>query len=368
MTGAYLGPEFQEQEIVEALSERGLQGKSLNPDELSEEVADLLANEGVVGWFQGRMEFGPRALGHRSILADPRGLEVQKRVNEKIKFREGFRPFAPAVLAHRREEWFNLGQDSPYMLLVAPVAEQARCPEEESSLEGLDRLHKSRSSIQAVTHVDYSARVQTVDAANNPIFYRLIEAFERKTGTPVLLNTSFNLRGEPICATPRDAIASFLASGMDALVLGSHLILRPSGATPTGKVEERVPSPPAPPELKHRIVASLFMGVISGMILWKGVDGLLDGIMLSLAAGMLSSAVFFPTLFQSIHHGVERTVRLLLNGLSQLLFGLIFYGLVTPLGFLKRKTSKSQLDEKPDSALSSYWKEASWSDTYDRMY
>jgi carbamoyltransferase len=368
MTGAYLGPEFEEDEIVEALSERGLEGKSLAPEELSEEVADLLANDGVVGWFQGRMEFGPRALGHRSILADPRGLEVQKRVNEKIKFREGFRPFAPAVLAHRRREWFNLGQDSPYMLLVAPVAEQARCPEDESSVEGLERLHMSRSSIQAVTHVDYSARVQTVDVENNPIFYKLIEAFERKTGTPVLLNTSFNLRGEPICATPRDAIASFLASGMDALVLGSHLILRPSGAIPTGKIEERPLPPPEPPELKHRVVASFFMGVIGGIIVWKGVDGLLDGLMLSLASVMLGSALFFPPVFQKIHRGVERMVRLVLNGLSQLLFALIFYGLVTPLGFLKRKTSKSQLDEKPDSALSSYWKDASWSETYDRMY
>jgi carbamoyltransferase len=196
-------------------------------------TARALADGKIVGWFQGRMEFGPRALGARSILADARRPEMQSVLNQKIKFREGFRPFAPAVLAERAHEWFELprGQDSPYMLLTAPVREQHRAI---LSAEDRETMHSHpdfcrraavvRSTIPAVTHVDYSARVQTVDALRHPTFHSLLSAFHDLTGCPVLANTSFNVRGEPIVCTPADAYRCFLATGMDVLVLEDCLL------------------------------------------------------------------------------------------------------------------------------------------------
>jgi carbamoyltransferase len=180
-------------------------------------TAALLAEGKVVGWFQGRMEFGPRALGHRSILADPRGRDVQSVVNLKIKFRESFRPFAPSVLEERVGDVFALTGESPYMLLVAPVRGAV------GGGAGLDRRHHTDSPVPAVTHVDGSARVHTVNAARDPLFYRLLQAFEARTGCPVLVNTSFNVRGEPVVCTPEDAYRCFRRTHMDALVLGPFL-------------------------------------------------------------------------------------------------------------------------------------------------
>lgn len=218
MEGSFLGPEFSEADIGAFLAARDIPHVLMNDDELFSETARLLADKKVVGWFQGRMEFGPRALGARSILADPRGADVQQVVNLKIKFRESFRPFAPAVLRERVAEYFELDHDSPYMLLVAPVRD-ARI-----SGTGLDRRRNVESPVPAVTHVDGSARIQTVDEETNPRFYRLLRAFEALTGCPVLVNTSFNVRGEPIVCTPEDAYACFRRTHMDALVLGRFLI------------------------------------------------------------------------------------------------------------------------------------------------
>ncbi len=220
MAGSFLGPAFSEEETAAAVVAEGLPLRRLADDELPDRVAELLASGAVVGWFQGRMEFGPRALGARSILADPRGRDTQRRVNLQIKFRESFRPFAPAVPAERVSDWFELDGESPYMLLVAPVR-GARIEG-----EGLDRLGNVDSRIPAVTHVDGSARVQTVHAETNPAFHRLLEAFERRTGCPVLVNTSFNVRGEPIVGSPADAIRCFRSTHMDALVLGPWLLTR----------------------------------------------------------------------------------------------------------------------------------------------
>jgi carbamoyltransferase len=198
-------------------------------------VADILAAGKIVGWFHGRMEFGPRSLGARSILGDPRSPKMQATMNLKIKFRESFRPFAPCVLQSEAHRWFDVeaGQESPYMLLVAPVREEHRVPvpEEMQAVMAADpdlrnRVNIPRSVIPAVTHVDYSARLQTVDAVRNPRFTRLLEAFFRKTGCPVLVNTSFNVRGEPIVCTPEDAYRCFLATEMDALVLEDVLLLK----------------------------------------------------------------------------------------------------------------------------------------------
>jgi carbamoyltransferase len=228
MRGAYLGPEFSDDEIEESLVTLGANYRKLPHGELAETVARLLAEEKVVGWFQGRMEFGPRALGARSILGDPRSPRMQSQMNLKIKFRESFRPFAPSVLRERVADYFELDADSPYMLLVAPVREGLRrdAASEEAGLFGIERLNVPRSNIPAVTHVDYSARVQTVRREENPAYYDLLAAFERLTGCAVLVNTSFNVRGEPIVCTPAQAFACFMRTEMDCLVVGDFLLLK----------------------------------------------------------------------------------------------------------------------------------------------
>ncbi|HYV98212.1 MAG TPA: carbamoyltransferase [Gemmatimonadaceae bacterium] len=226
MKGAYLGPAFTPDEIETWLKSQGASYERLAPDALRSRVAALLAGEKIVGWMNGRMEFGPRALGSRSILGDPRSPRMQADMNIKIKFREGFRPFAPSVLRERVAEWFELDTDSPYMLLVAPVKKERQIPmtDAQRGAWGIDRLNVARSDIPAVTHIDYSARVQTVTRETSPDYYDLIREFERQTGCPVLVNTSFNVRGEPIVCTPADAYRCFMRTHIDALVIGPFLL------------------------------------------------------------------------------------------------------------------------------------------------
>lgn len=226
MEGAYLGPSFTNDQIERSLQALGATYTKLSDDMLFPQIAEELASEKVVGWFQGRMEFGPRALGSRSILGDARSRDMQSVMNLKIKYRESFRPFAPAVLRERVSDYFNLDTDSPYMLLVAPVKETRRCHTTalQQELRGIDLLKVPRSDIPAVTHLDYSARVQTVHRNTNPRFYRLLQSFEALTGCAVLVNTSFNVRGEPIVCTPEDAYRCFMRTEMDVLVLENFVL------------------------------------------------------------------------------------------------------------------------------------------------
>ena len=226
MRGAYLGPGFTPEEIERFLQAQGAVYHRPDRPSLLRRVAELLAEEKVIGWFDGRMEFGPRALGARSILADPRSPRMQSQLNLKIKFREGFRPFAPSVLRERVSDYFELDCDSPYMLLVAPVKRQRQIPmtEAQRQLWGIERLNVVRSDVPAVTHVDYSARIQTVSRDTNANFYELIAEFERLTGCAVLVNTSFNVRGEPIVCTPADAYRCFMWTHLDYLVLWPFLL------------------------------------------------------------------------------------------------------------------------------------------------
>jgi carbamoyltransferase len=226
MKGAYLGPSFTDEDIKTFLDQAGAVYHKLDRQTLLTTTAGLLADEKVVGWFNGRMEFGPRALGARSILGDPRSPRMQAQMNLKIKFREGFRPFAPSVLREHVGEYFELDVDSPYMLLVAPVKRERQIPvtENQRQLWGIDQLNVARSDIPAVTHIDYSARVQTVRRDVNPDYYDLIKEFENLTGCPVVVNTSFNVRGEPIVCTPKDAHTCFMRTHLDALVVGSYLL------------------------------------------------------------------------------------------------------------------------------------------------
>jgi carbamoyltransferase len=234
MQGSYLGPEFAQGEIEQRLAAAGARFTVLGEPELYERACAALEAGHAVGWFQGRMEFGPRALGARSILGDPRNPEMQRNLNLKIKYRESFRPFAPSVLREDVADWFELDGDSPYMLMVADVKESRRraMSAEEAALFGIDKLNVVRSEIPAVTHVDYSARLQTVHAGTNPRYHALISAFKRRTGCPVLVNTSFNVRGEPIVCTPEDAFRCFMGTEMETLVAGD-CVLSKEGQDPS---------------------------------------------------------------------------------------------------------------------------------------
>jgi carbamoyltransferase len=233
MSGSFLGPKFDEHEIARFLETNGYKARRYEPSELAERIAALMAQEKVIGLFQGRMEFGPRALGGRSIIGDARSAKMQSVMNLKIKFRESFRPFAPAVLREHVHEWFELDDESPYMLLVADVQPSRRLPSrpETDNLWGIDKLNVPRSTVPAITHVDYSARVQTVRREANPLYYDIIKAFQKRTGCPVIVNTSFNVRGEPIVGAPEDAYRCFMRTDMDVLVL-EHFILEKSEQAP----------------------------------------------------------------------------------------------------------------------------------------
>ena len=228
MQGAYLGPAFTDAEIEAVLTARGAKFKKFSEEKLIDTVATELVNQKAVGWMQGRMEFGPRALGGRSIIADPRSPVMQKQLNLKVKYRESFRPFAPSVLSENVNQWFEHDIQSPYMLLVANVKKEKRrkTSEEQKTLFGIDKLNVPRSSVPAITHVDYSARIQTVHKETNPLYHAVISKFMEKTGCPLVVNTSFNVRGEPIVCTPNDAFNCFMGTEMDILAVGNYVLYK----------------------------------------------------------------------------------------------------------------------------------------------
>ena len=224
--GSYLGPKFENSYLSDYIKRNHIPYVELSDEEIPEKIADLIADQKVIGWFQGRMEFGPRALGARSIIGDARSPQMQETMNLKTKFRESFRPFAPSVIKDRVSDFFEFDKESPYMLLVAPVKKEIRreMSDEEQRLFGIDKLNVVRSSIPAVTHVDYSARIQTVSKEDNPLYYQMIAKFDEKYGCPVIINTSFNVRGEPIVCTPEDAYLCFMRTNMDYMIMSNYLI------------------------------------------------------------------------------------------------------------------------------------------------
>jgi carbamoyltransferase len=228
MNGSYLGPQFTDDQVENELKSCGANYKKLTSDQIIKDTAKVLSEEKAVGWFEGRMEFGPRSLGNRSIIADPRSEKMQKNLNLKVKYRESFRPFAPAVLFEKVSEWFEINSQSPYMLLVADVkkSKQLQMTNKQMNLFGIDKLNVKRSNIPAVTHIDYSARVQTVHKETNPTFYKLIEEFEKITQCPVLVNTSFNVRGEPIVCSVTDAFNCFMGTDLDVLVCNNFILYK----------------------------------------------------------------------------------------------------------------------------------------------
>jgi carbamoyltransferase len=241
MSGAYLGPAFDDDEIKAFLDKGGYAYRELPEAELLDEVADHLANGAVIGWFQGRMEFGPRSLGARSILGDPRNTAMQKTMNLRIKYRESFRPFAPSVLESKASEYFDMREQSPYMLIVSPVLEEHRASKEAN--RSLGSINEVRSNLPAITHIDFSARVQTVNEETNERYAKLLRRFEAKTGCPVLVNTSFNVRGEPIVCTPEDAHRCFMRTEIEVLVLGTHILLKSDQKAVAGQDDWRTEIP-----------------------------------------------------------------------------------------------------------------------------
>ena len=226
MSGSFLGPQFLDKEVEFELHSIGANFKEFSHEEMIDKTANFLNEGKAIGWMQGRMEFGPRALGSRSILADPRSPDMQKLLNLKIKYRESFRPFAPSVLSEHTKDWFNLETDSPYMLFVSEINEEKKIINEEDSLFGIDKLSIKRSIVPAITHIDYSARVQTVHKETNPIYHSLITKFYELTNCPMIVNTSFNVRGEPIVCTPQDAFNCFMGTELDVLVINNYLMVK----------------------------------------------------------------------------------------------------------------------------------------------
>jgi carbamoyltransferase len=359
MSGALLGPAFDDDRARAAATAEGLPFRELTEDAMDEEVARRLAEGQVVGWFQGRMEFGPRALGSRSILADPRSPDARRRVNERIKFREGFRPFAPAVLETRSTTFFDLAPPSPYMLFVANVVPSQRVAT--PAARGLAQTDAAVSAIPAVTHVDGTARVQTVDAGRHPRFHRLVSAFDRLTGCPVVLNTSFNLRGEPIVCTPEDALRTFLASEMNAVALGGLLVERPGGPS------RPLPPPPTRPPTSAQVhafardLAMAFAVAAVASSLW----GLRRHSPRAVVASVLFAAAFFAIGWTGSRRpqSVQRAAALwrpvgeaIGRAVSFVALSLLYVFVLAPLALLRRGPKRIVSSPPDEERLASHWR------------
>jgi carbamoyltransferase len=352
-----LGPAYDDAAFLER---EAIPHAALSNDDVAPRVAELLEEGKIVGWFQGRMEFGPRALGNRSILGDPRRSDMQEKLNLKIKFRESFRPFAPAVLAERVADCFQLTEPSPYMLLVAPVQDALRSDRErEQPTSMMARLKQRRSTLPAITHVDYSARVQTVSREDNPRFHDLLSAFEQRTGCPVLVNTSFNVRGEPPVCTPEDAYRCFMNTEMDYLVLGNFLIDKTLVADKPRLLDASGNQPPESRSTLRRF------GLTTGIAFFL-LGSLLDfrhrasgrpfqflGALLLLFAG------FAPNLLRFVYRPWMRLARLLGAISSTILLTIVFYLVLVPIGLLQRLFGKAPLDLRFKSDDASYWERRS---------
>jgi carbamoyltransferase len=344
MKGARLGPSFDETALEGALTQRGLSYERLDDEALFERVAQRLGEGGVVGWFRGRMEYGPRALGGRSILADARDVAVIDRLNRVVKQREGFRPFAPMVKEESAHEWFSLSGASPYMLLTAPVHPCRRIEASDSPAAGVERIHTARSTIAAVTHVDGSARVQTIGRGDDAL-WPLLDRFEAASGVPVLVNTSFNGRDEPIVCTPEDALDGFAELGLDALAMGPFYLER--RRQPAGALARRAPAAPRASDAgnprRFGLLAALWVGLFGVLLPWW-LDRSPWGWWPSWLAALLAlTALLMPQRLRPLHAVARRVGKVLAEANTWLLLGLVFFLMVTPLAFLSRLVGRDAL-------------------------
>lgn len=362
--GSYLGPAYDAEAIGEWLDRHGLPSRRLDRAELARETARRLADRQIVGWFAGRMEFGPRALGARSILADARDPEAQRTLNLKIKYRESFRPFAPACLEERADDWFELEPTSPYMLVVAPVREERRRPVADAAAKGLDRLRLELSEIPAVTHVDYSARVQTVGTDPETEFRRLLETFEDETGCPVVVNTSFNRRGEPIVCSPGDAYACFVQTEMDVLVLEDRVLLK-AEQPPAGDLDldamaaewRPAPGPESGPDRRELRRFGLLMagafGALGAFLLWRGHSP--GPYLLAVAALFGLAGLAAPGALGPVHRAWMAFAERLAVVTNTLLLTLVFVLVITPTALILRLARRDRLGLR--HGATTYWKE-----------
>ena len=377
MQGALLGPRYSDDRIEKILQQQGASFKRLSEGEMLDAVSRRIAEGYVVGWFQGRMEFGPRALGARSILADARREDMQQRINHKIKFREGFRPFAPAVLQGKAQGYFDMPVDSPYMLMVFPVRdEHLREPgEEEKALSGLEKLAVLRSDIPAVTHVDNSARVQTVDPEGNPLFASLLKRFEDVTGCPILVNTSFNVRGEPIVCSPEDALMCFMRTDMDALATGSFLLDKADQVNKENAGGWKSPDEKGDPlpGKKQLRVFGLSTGcglvVMSLVLRWKFSTESLWGIAVA-GALLAASGLFFPQYLSGFHRHWTRITGTVGRWVFAFTLGLGYFTVLVPVAIVARLAGRRVLTRGADRSMNTYWEpcDAGGKNTSERQY
>ena len=363
MMGAFLGPEYSGEEIETALIRMGARYRRYSKPGLLENVSRRLSKGGVVGWFQGRMEFGPRALGGRSILADARRQDMQRRINREIKFREGFRPFAPSVLRSSAPEFFGMSTESPYMLMVFPVRRERlrQLDEREASLKGMEKMNAVRSDIPAVTHVDNTARVQTVEEGRNPFFTRLIETFKEITGCPLLLNTSFNVRGEPIVCTPEDAYRCFMSTGMDAMVIGPFLLDRADQAAMHGAVGPTASSCSRTGRKRLRIfgiTTGFGLVTMSIVIRWRFSPHYWWTLII-VGAPLVGAGLFIPETLSPVHRYWSRVSSTVGRWVFSLSLGLGYYGVLFPTALAARLMGRRFLKKGPDRSFETYWEPCS---------
>ena len=360
-----LGPCFPDEAIERYLKENNVPYEKMRPKDIPKTVSKLLADQKVLGWFQGRMEFGPRALGSRSILGDPRSQEMQSIINLKIKFRESFRPFAPTVLLEKAGEYFGLKCESPYMLLVSPVEKSKR--DNSGGIDaarGFDKLKIKRSEVPAVTHVDYSARVQTVKREDNRLYYDVINQFYKDHGCPMVINTSFNVRGEPIVCTPDDAYKCFMRTNIDYLIMGSFLIDKKGLPLAWIKREEiDRPGPDYNRIKKHNELKDIrqFGSVLAGILLMLGVVNFLKGRTGRYAWFFCPGFVIvllvllIPKSLKPVHTVFKKIAYIIGWVNTRVILILIYYALITPIAFVMRMLGKDFLDRKINKSEASYW-------------
>jgi len=361
MQGSLLGTVYSDEQVEKILKKTNAVYARNNEEKLLETVSEHLDNNQVVGWFQGKMEFGPRALGSRSILGDPRSDTMQSVINLKIKNRESFRPFAPVVLQEKLTEWFDMKVASPYMLFVANINKE-KCLAVDNNLSGLDKLKQARSVLPAITHVDYSARIQTVSEDSNQLFYRLLKQFDKKTQCPVLINTSFNVRGEPIVESPVDALRCFMATDMDVLAISSFILLKKD--QPEGLLDA-VKNYTKKPELKCLSVSNKELGqfaISTGIIVsiifawfipWLA-DTAINTNVIVFSLLWIVWGVLLPGTLTPVYKGWMRFGVVMSKITTPLILSIIYYALITPLGLIMRIFGKDLLNRKLDDTAESY--------------
>ena len=336
MQGAYLGPEYSPEEIETYLRSIGATYERLERETVIERIAELLAAEKIIGFFNGRMEFGPRALGARSIIGDPRSPRMQAQMNLKIKFRESFRPFAPSVLRERVADYFEMDCDSPYMLLVGPVKKERQIPmtDEQQQLWGIDQLNVVRSDIPAITHIDYSARVQTVSRDTNPNYYDVIKAFEQRTGCAVIVNTSFNVRGEPIVCTPEDAYRCFMRTHIDYLVLWPFMLDKTAQPEwkETKRLAQRIPARLSPAEgRKFALTVGAAFVALAGFTWWRGHQKVAT-VAGALGAAFIVAGLLAPGQLGLVYRGWMAFGLALSKITTPIFMGVVYFLVISPIG------------------------------------